>query len=65
MLVRQDLFLEFVTGEAARYPTFRLVMGANVRRLVWEDGRVVGVRYRAKDGWHEVRAALTVAGMGR
>ena len=65
MLVRQDLFLEFVTGEAARYPNFRLVMGANVRRLVWEDGRVVGVRYRAKDGWHEVRAGLTVATDGR
>ena len=65
MLVRQDLFLEFVTGEAARYPNFRLVMGANVRRLLWEDGRVVGVRYRAKDGWHEVRAGLTVATDGR
>ena len=65
MLVRQDLFLEFVTGEAARYPNFRLVMGANVRRLVREDGRVAGVRYRAKDGWHEVRAALTVATDGR
>lgn len=65
MLVRQDLFLRFVTGEAARYPNFRLVMGANVRRLVWEEGRVVGVRYRARDGWHEVRAGLTVATDGR
>lgn len=65
MLVRQDLFLQFVTGEAARYPNFRLVMGASVRRLVWEDGRVAGVRYRAKDGWHEVRAGLTVATDGR
>ena len=65
MLVRQDLFLQFVTGEAARYPNFRLVMGANVRRLLWEEGRVVGVRYRAKDGWHEVRAGLTVATDGR
>ena len=65
MLVHQARFLEFLTGEAALYPGFRLVMGANVRRLLWEDGRVVGVRYRAKDGWHEVRAGLVVAADGR
>src|SRR5262249_13484293 len=29
-------FLEFLTAEAARYPAFRLVMGANVRELVEE-----------------------------
>ena len=65
MLMRQDLFLEFVTTEAARYPNFRLVMGANVRRILQKDGRVEGVRYRAKDGWHEVRSDLTVAADGR
>jgi 2-polyprenyl-6-methoxyphenol hydroxylase-like FAD-dependent oxidoreductase len=65
MLVHQARFLEFLTGEAARYPGFRLVMGANVRRLLWEGGRAVGVRYRAKDGWHEVRAGLVVAADGR
>jgi 2-polyprenyl-6-methoxyphenol hydroxylase-like FAD-dependent oxidoreductase len=65
MLVHQARFLEFLTGEAALYPGFRLVMGANVRRLLWEGGRVVGVRYRAKDGWHEVRAELVVAADGR
>ncbi len=65
MLVPQARFLEIVTEEAAHYPNFRLVMGANVRRLVEEDGAVRGVRYRAKDGWHEVRAALVVAADGR
>lgn len=65
MLVPQARFLELVTEEAAHYPNFRLVMGANVRRLVEEDGAVRGVRYRAKDGWHEVRAALVVAADGR
>lgn len=65
MLAPQHRFLELVTAEAARYGSFRLVMGANVRRLLWRGGRVVGVRYRAKDGWHEVRAGLVVAADGR
>jgi 2-polyprenyl-6-methoxyphenol hydroxylase-like FAD-dependent oxidoreductase len=44
---------------------FRLVLGANVQRLVEEGGAVRGVRYQAADGWHEVRAALTVGADGR
>ena len=65
MLVPQARFLDLITKEAARNPSFRLVMGANVRRLVEEDGTVRGVRYRAKDGWHEVRAGLVIAADGR
>src|SRR5215211_4375789 len=51
----QTSFLEFITGEAKRYPNFRLVMSARVR----------GVRYESEDGWHEVRAILTVGADGR
>jgi 2-polyprenyl-6-methoxyphenol hydroxylase-like FAD-dependent oxidoreductase len=40
-------------------------MGAAVQRLVEEGGAVRGVRYRAADGWHEVRATLTVGADGR
>jgi 2-polyprenyl-6-methoxyphenol hydroxylase-like FAD-dependent oxidoreductase len=65
MLVPQARFLDLITKEAARYPNCRLVMGANVRRLVEEGGTVRGVRYRAKDGWHEVRAGLVVGADGR
>src|SRR5262249_54614122 len=60
MLIPQARFLEFITTEAQRYPHFRLVMGANVQRLIEENGSVRGVRSRDDDGWHEVRAALTV-----
>lgn len=63
--VAQPVFLDFLAAEARAYPTFRLVMGANVRRLVMEDGILRGVRYRSSDGWHEVRAPLTVAADGR
>ncbi|HEX5273420.1 MAG TPA: FAD-dependent oxidoreductase, partial [Gemmataceae bacterium] len=65
MMMPQARFLEFITAEARRYPSFRLVMGASVQRLVGEGGAVRGVRYRAADGWHELRAPLTVGADGR
>src|SRR5215204_5460194 len=58
-------FLEFITEEAKRYPNFRLVMGARVEELLEEKGVVRGVRYRRRDGWHEIRATLTVGTDGR
>jgi 2-polyprenyl-6-methoxyphenol hydroxylase-like FAD-dependent oxidoreductase len=61
----QPIFLDFLAREASKFPSFRLVMGANVQRLVEEDGVVRGVRYRSADGWHEVRATLTVGADGR
>ncbi len=65
MWMPQPLFLGFLAEAARKYPSFRLVMGANVQRLVEEDAVVRGVRYRDSDGWHEVRAALTVGADGR
>ena len=64
-MMPQTDFLEFITGEAARYPNFRLVMGASARELVEEDGEIRGVRYRNREGLHEVRASLTVGADGR
>ncbi len=65
-LLPQAQLLEFLAEEAKKYPAFKLVLGANVQRLLREDGVVRGVRYRGDDGaWHEVRAALTVAADGR
>jgi 2-polyprenyl-6-methoxyphenol hydroxylase-like FAD-dependent oxidoreductase len=64
--VPQVRFLGVIVDEARRCPTFRLVMGGRVEDLVHdEDGHVRGVRYRARDGWHEVRARLVVAADGR
>ena len=64
-IMPQTSFLEFITGEAKKYPSFRLVMGARVRELIEEDGMVRGVRYEDEGGRHEVRAALTVGADGR
>ncbi len=64
-LMRQAEFLELLAAEASRYPAFTLVMGANARELVESEGIMRGVHYRAADGWHEVRALLTVGADGR
>ena len=58
-------FLDYVTGEAQRYPNFRLEMEAEAKELILEDGVVRGVRYETPDGAHEARALLTVAADGR
>ncbi|HWB08736.1 MAG TPA: FAD-dependent oxidoreductase [Pirellulales bacterium] len=66
MMLPQSRFLDFLASEAHRYGDFHLHLGANVQRLVEEEGRVVGVRYRGDDSrWHEVRAPLVVGCDGR
>src|SRR6185503_19753022 len=64
-LLPQVQFLEFFAAEAKQYPGFHLIMGASVQELIEENGEVKGVRYRSADGWHEVRAVLTVGADGR
>ena len=65
LMVHQKDLLGLLTQEAARYPGFRLLMGANVTDLIREDGMVRGVRYQTDDGVHELRALLTVGADGR
>ncbi|MGV9328781.1 FAD-dependent oxidoreductase [Streptosporangium sandarakinum] len=58
-------FLNLVTEAAGRYPSFRLVMNAEVTGVIREGGAVHGIRYRDAEGEHELRATLTVAADGR
>ena len=65
LMLPQARFLEFVAAEAERYPNFRLVMGARVKELIREGGRVLGVHYAGEEGFCEVQADLTVGTDGR
>ncbi len=59
-------FLDFITGEAARYPNFTLDRNAEVVDLLEDDsGRVRGVRVRTSAGERTVSALLTVGADGR
>jgi 2-polyprenyl-6-methoxyphenol hydroxylase-like FAD-dependent oxidoreductase len=66
LMVPQSRFLEFITGECAKYPNFRLIMRASAQRLIEEQGSIRGVQYSGPDGlMHDVRATLTVGADGR
>ena len=58
-------FLDFLTGEARRYPGFHLRMNAEVTGLVVEAGVVRGVRYRTAGGEQVALGRLTVGADGR
>jgi len=58
-------FLSFLADQAARYPTFKLVMSAEVTDLLMQDGRCAGVHAETPDGGLDVRADLTVGADGR
>jgi 2-polyprenyl-6-methoxyphenol hydroxylase-like FAD-dependent oxidoreductase len=64
-LMPQWDFLNFITEQARRYPTFRLMMQAEVTDLIEENGAIAGVRANTRDGPLEVRASLSVGADGR
>jgi 2-polyprenyl-6-methoxyphenol hydroxylase-like FAD-dependent oxidoreductase len=49
-------FLNFLAGQGSRYPTFRVLMEAEVTDLVKLAGTIVGIRATTPDGPLEVRA---------
>jgi 2-polyprenyl-6-methoxyphenol hydroxylase-like FAD-dependent oxidoreductase len=66
LMVAQSRFLEFITEEAAKYPSFKLLMHASAQHLMERNGAVTGVRYLGPDGAeHEIQANLTVGADGR
>ena len=64
-IMPQEKFLEFVTAEAAKQENFRLLLGADARRLLWEGDTVTGVRFRYGGAEYSLNASLTVAADGR
>jgi 2-polyprenyl-6-methoxyphenol hydroxylase-like FAD-dependent oxidoreductase len=58
-------FLNFLAREAARYAPFNLIMEAEAKSTIEEDGRVAGLRIDTAGGPIEVRADLTIAADGR
>jgi 2-polyprenyl-6-methoxyphenol hydroxylase-like FAD-dependent oxidoreductase len=58
-------FLNFLAEEAKRFESFDLRMRASAKELLWENGRVTGVRAQTPEGMLEIRADLTIAADGR
>lgn len=64
-LIPQWDFLDFLAGQAARWPGFRLLMETESVGLIEESGEVMGLAATGPDGPVEIRADLTVAADGR
>lgn len=64
-LMPQWDFLNFLRTHAKKFPQFRLRMGTEATDLIFENGRVVGVKARNEQGELEVRAKLIIAADGR
>jgi len=64
-MVPQWDFLDLLAEAGRQEPTFTLRMSHEVTGLLYESGRVVGVRYDSPDGPGELRADLTIACDGR
>jgi 2-polyprenyl-6-methoxyphenol hydroxylase-like FAD-dependent oxidoreductase len=64
-MVPQWHFLDFLAEHGRRYPTFTLMMQAEVFELVERDARVVGVRAQTPHGPMQIDANLIVGADGR
>src|SRR5579875_2339171 len=58
-------FLDFLSGQAKQYPTFRLLMSTEATAAMQQGGVVRGVRAHGPDGDVTLRADLVVAADGR
>ena len=64
-LMPQWDFLNFLAGEAKRYPTFRLMSETEAMELIEEGGRIAGLWAETKTERREIRADLVIAADGR
>ena len=64
-LVPQWDFLDFLADHAKQYPTFKLIMQAEVVDLLADEGCIAGVKAKTPEGDLEVRADLTIGADGR
>ena len=61
----QWVFLDFLAGEAQRYPAFRLLMQTEATGLIREGDRMVGVSAQGSDEALQIRAELVIGADGR
>ncbi|KAA0121141.1 FAD-dependent oxidoreductase [Methylobacterium sp. P1-11] len=58
-------FLDFLAGEAVRYPAFRLIRRTEAQDLIETEGGIAGVRAAGPGGSVEIRSDLVLCADGR
>jgi 2-polyprenyl-6-methoxyphenol hydroxylase-like FAD-dependent oxidoreductase len=64
-MISQPRMLEMLVAEASKFRSFRIERGSTVRDLVYENGRVAGVRVESHARSNEVHGDLTIGADGR
>ena len=64
-LMPQWDFLKFLQTHAAKYPSFKLILEAEVTDIIKQNGRVTGITANTKDGPLQVFGDIVVATDGR
>ena len=64
-VVPQSDFLTMLCQEAESFPSFTLIVRANVQEMIEEGGKITGIRYKKDDQIHELHADLVIAADGR
>ncbi len=64
-LMPQWDFLDFLTAEARKFPTFHIAMEAEVTELLARGRRIVGVRVKTADGTGDLLARMVIGADGR
>ena len=63
--VSQPHLLEMIVGECGQFDNFRLLRGTQVRDLIKENNRIVGVIVEQNQERHKLRADLVIGADGR
>ena len=58
-------FLNFITSEAKKYPSFHLMMNTEATDLIIDNGKVVGMKAKNNEGVFSISANVVVAADGR
>ncbi len=58
-------FLDFIAGKAKAYPSFKLIMQAEAKDLIQENGRITGLQAQTAESVIDIRADLVVGADGR
>lgn len=64
-LMPQWDFLDFIAGEAKKFPNFHLLMQTEAKDLIAQGDRIAGVLASGPNGNMQIRAGLTIAADGR
>ncbi len=58
-------FLNFISGEAKRFPSFHLLMATEATDLIIEHDKIVGIKAKDTTSTFDIRADLVIAADGR